>query len=79
MLDTTAWMNKAKEKVNDLIAGTEFVLKDLFEGIEWNSLPVGDRLLFGKFFKNEVKSGHVPAVTYLGKAQNNSAKYIKEL
>lgn len=53
MLDTTAWMNKAKEKVNDLIAGTEFVLKDLFEGIEWNSLSVGDRLLFGKFFKTK--------------------------
>ena len=41
------------------------------------NLPVGDRLGFGKYFKNQVLENAVATVQYIGKAQNNSAQYKK--
>ena len=58
--------------------GTHFVVKDLFEGYEWNSLSRGDRLSFGRVFKNAVQSGCVAGVMYEGKRANNSAGYVKQ-
>ena len=77
-MDTLNWMNRAISKTESIEKETTFFLKDLFEGVEWKSLSVGERLGFGKTFKNEVIEGHVPNVRYAGKAQNNSAMYIKE-
>ena len=54
-----------------------FTLKDLFEGHRWNELAVGDRLGFGRFFKNKVIHRSIPDVVYIGKAANNSAQYKK--
>ena len=67
--------NKQNGKIG---ANTEFLLKDLFDGVEWNSLSKGERLNFGRLFKDEVLEGRVPNVQYIGKAQNNSARYRKE-
>ena len=38
----------------------------------------GDRLNFGRYFKNKVLNGKIPNVSYIGKAENNSALYQKE-
>ena len=78
-MDYELWINRANDKILELKIGYEFVLKDLFEGVDWNSLPRGDKLGFGKYFKNEVKDGRIPNISYAGKAQNNSAKYIKTI
>ena len=78
-MDNLFWLSRAIDKANTLSGGTEFCLKDLFDGVEWNALDVGSRLGFGKYFKNEVTEGHIPSIVYLGKAQNNSAKYRKEI
>ena len=76
-MDNLLWMRKATEIISHLKNNNEFLLKDLFDGIEWNNLSKGDRLSFGRYFKNEVIEGNVHHVTYIGKAQNNSAKYRK--
>ena len=76
-MDNVLWLNRAISKTGELNSGTEFCLKDLFDGVEWNDLAVGARLGFGRYFKNEVLEGHIPNIVYVGKAQNNSAKYRK--
>lgn len=77
-MDNAMWMDCAISKTNKLKNGVEFILKDLFDGVQWNKLSVGERLCFGRYFKNEVIEGKIPNVVYIGKAQNNSAKYKKE-
>lgn len=77
-MDRLLWMNKAISKTGKISINTTFCLKDLFDGVEWNSLSAGDRRNFGRAFKNEVIEGHVPNVRFIGKEQNNSTKYIKE-
>ena len=77
-MDKIKWMARALSKTGEMHENTEFLLKDLFDGVEWNNLTVGERLGFGRFFKDEVLEGHVPNIYYIGKAQNNSAKYKKE-
>ena len=76
-MENSVWMNKALIKISQAESGDIFVLKDLFEGIDWNSLSKGERQSFGRYFKNEVNDGRVAGVGYYGKAPNNSAKYIK--
>ena len=76
-MNTEFWMCKALEAVGRIETNTAFVLKDLFEGVEWNQLPKGDRLSFGRFFKNKVIEGMIPSVSHKGKAANNSTLYLK--
>lgn len=76
-MDNKYWMGKAINKINSLEKGKVFLLKDLFDGVEWTELSVGDRLGFGRYFKNEVFENSIPYVRYIGKAQNNSALYRK--
>lgn len=72
------WMDKAKENLKKLPTGTKFVLKELFKGTEWNELTKGEKLSFGRYFKNEVNDCQVNGVTFLDKAPNNSAVYIRQ-
>lgn len=58
-MDIKTWMNDAVIKINSLDDGTEFALKDLFDGVKWEELPKGDRLTFGRSFKNDVSEGNV--------------------
>lgn len=76
-MDYNNWIERAKECVKTLRVGTKFVVKDLFQGTEWNDLSTGEKLSFGKYFKNEVLIGKIPSVEYTGKLKNNSASYIK--
>ena len=71
------WINRAISKTGALSFGTTFLLKDVFDGIEWNRFSSGDKRDFGRQFKFNVKRGFVPNVIYVGKAQNNSAVYRK--
>ncbi len=76
-MDYEKWTEEAQKSIDKVQVGKIFFLKDLFKGTKWNDLPVGDRLGLGRMFKNKVNSGEILNVEYVGKAQNNSAQYIK--
>lgn len=77
-MDIDEWMDKAKSTISKMEIGNKFVVKDLFEGVEWNNLNRGDRLFFGKHFKNQVSEDKISRVRYIGKLANNSSQYIIE-
>ncbi|MEE5991755.1 MAG: DUF1413 domain-containing protein [Oscillospiraceae bacterium] len=77
-MDTNAWMEKARRKIEELPNGRQFELKALFEIVEWETLTKGDRISFGKYFSNEVKEGNIPNVVKLERAKNNHSKYQKQ-
>lgn len=77
-MDVNKRMEKSISTISKMDAGKKFVVKDLFEGIDWNDLSRGDKLYFGKHFKNQVIDGKVPRVKYIGKLENNSSQYIIE-
>ena len=70
-------MDNVRSKIESLSDGQIFILRDLFCGTDWETLKVGARLSLGKHFKNAVLEKDFLNVTYLGKADNNSAKYQK--
>lgn len=76
-MDYNKWIAEATNKTKQLHANTTFVLKDLFDGIKWNELAPGNKLSFGRRFKNKVDNGEIPNVICIGKAQNNSTLYQK--
>lgn len=71
------WTNKAIEHIDDLQEGTIFELKKLFQGQEWDSISVGERKSFGRYFSNEVKDGRVRQVEPFQPDKKGSTKYIK--
>lgn len=77
-MDVNKWMEKSISTISKMEAGKKFVVKDLFEGIEWNDLSRGDKLYFGKHFKSQVIDDKVLRVKYIGKLGNNSSEYIIE-
>ena len=76
-MDYDNWLEEAKKRTEKLLTGTIFILKDLFQGVEWNRLEKGQKLHFGRVFKNAVIHGEIPKVCFLKKAENNSAQYKK--
>lgn len=74
-MDFEVWLEKANNKIETLSNNSIFVLKDLFVGVEWNRLKVGDRMELGRRFKNAVNRRYIENVIYIGKAANNSAQY----
>ena len=77
MFEYEMWLNAAREKCRDLRIGTVFVLKDLFLGVEWDTLSGGEKRELGRRFKNCVLRDLVHNIIYIGKADNNSAQYRK--
>ena len=77
MMNYEEWISSARTATNTITANHIFVLKDLFDGIRWTSLERGEKLELGRRFKHAVMQNSVPFVKYFGKAQNNSAQYIK--
>lgn len=77
-MDYKEWLRKAKEHIETIPEGQMFCARDLFQGTVWNSLTKGEKLSFGKCFKNAVMDKHFPSIEYIGKADNNSAQYIKK-
>ncbi len=77
-MDYSELFKRANLHISDISDGQIFLAKDLFPGIEWNQLQTGEKLSFGKQFKNAVLDGKFPSVMYIGKAENNSAQYQKK-
>ena len=76
-MDYEKWINEAISKSGSVAEGNIFVLRDLFDGIKWNTLTNGEKRELGRQFKIKVNRGLVPNVEYYDKAQNNSSRYIK--
>ena len=71
-------LERASRHISTIPSGQVFLAKDLFPGTEWNQLQKGEKLSFGKQFKNAVLDGNFSGVVYIGKAENNSAQYQKK-
>ena len=79
-MDYAYMMGKALSSVKSKVKmNQKFEVKDLFEGCEWEKISKGDRIKFGKYFKNEVSENHVPGVRYSEKEKNNHALYIRTM
>jgi len=65
-MDTNIWMSKAMETIKGMPTHKEFLVKDLFEDVEWGALSKGDRQWFGKTFKNAVKEGEFEGIVFIG-------------
>ena len=77
-MDYELWMEKAESCITERMAvNRPFELSSLFEKHEWETLSKGDRISFGRFFANAVRSGAIENVAQLDRAKNNHAKYIK--
>ena len=76
-MDYSELLGRAREQIENIPDGHIFMAKDLFPGTNWNQLQKGEKLSFGKQFKNFVLDGKFPGVMYIGKAENNSAQYQK--
>lgn len=72
-------LERAVQQIDAIAVNDKFLVKDLFVGTEWNDLEKGDKLGFGRFFKNAVIENEIPNVVFIGKAKNNSAEYRKVL
>lgn len=76
-MDYKALLEKAEAKIQKLEIGEGFEVKALFNGIDWENLTRGEKILFGRYFSNEVNDGNVKGVRKIGKAKNNHTIYIK--
>ena len=77
MINYQEWLENARVATGFIPKNHIFVLKDLFDGISWSRLTRGEKLELGRQFKYYVVHNKIPLITYYGKAQNNSAQYIK--
>ena len=77
-MDYNELLTKATEHIDTIQSNEVFFVKDLFRGTEWNELKRGEKLGFGKHFKNAIMNGMISNVEYIGKADNNSAQYRKK-
>lgn len=76
-MDYNNLLEEACESIESTPIGSVFYVKELFNGTRWNELAKGDKLNFGKYFKEAVTDNRVPGVEFIGKATNNSAQYRK--
>lgn len=77
MINYEEWIELARTVTTAIAHNHIFALKDLFDGIRWAGLERGEKLELGRQFKYCVMQNKIPSVAYYGKAQNNSAQYIK--
>lgn len=68
-------LNQTKQELNNLQSGDTFLLKDLFEGYEWNRIERSNKIELGKLFLEYVNSRS--DVKSLGKTTSNHCKYEK--
>lgn len=77
-MDYEKWMQKAIDNLESKVKpNTNFEVKSLFEGHEWESLSKGERISFGRYFSSQVKDGNVPNIIALERAKNNHSRYQK--
>jgi len=76
MFNANDIIDQARSIINRLEAGSEFRLKDLFRGIEWDEFKKNERLSAGTMFRAQANSRQLPVVS-TGKTSSNSAVYRK--
>ena len=65
-------------ELQNVPAGTVFVVRDLFKGYEWNAYPRDVRLLLGTLFKNYVNNIDVSTeLIEMVKTEKGQQKYKK--
>jgi len=76
--------------VNDLLAeaqrqlpgvpsGTEFLVKDLFRGYEWNAIPIRNRIRLGNLFIAYAEGAGAALMDICPeKSKQNQQRYIKK-
>ena len=65
-------------ELQNVPAGTVFVVRDLFKGYEWNAYPRDVRLLLGTLFKNYVNNIDVSTeLIEMVKTEKGQQKYRK--
>ena len=77
MIDYEALLNEARQKIATLNTNTQFSLKDLFLGVQWETFTGGERRELGRRFKYAVNKGEIPNTRWFGKAQNGTNMYTK--
>ena len=77
MIDYEALLKEARQKIDILNPNTQFSLKDLCCGVQWESFSGGERRELGRRFKYAVNKGEFPATRWSGKAQNGTNMYTK--
>ena len=77
-MDNKKWLDRARKKIVLLPNGRQFELKELFEEVDWKTLSRGERIMFGKFFANEVREGNIPNIYPIERGKNNHSKYVKQ-
>lgn len=79
-MDFDYWMGKARMKIDKLSKGDEFVIKDLFDIVDWSKLDKTKKRDFGRHFIKEVRQNKLKFVKCLndGDGQRGTKRYIKE-
>ena len=70
-------VERAVRKARTLEVGTQFVVRELFDGVEWNGIAVGVRRKLGVHFRSYVNDHPDCGVVFLGKRANNSSEYLR--
>ncbi len=76
-MEYSLWINKAIMKIGNLKSETNFVLKDLFTGVEWNRLKRGEKTNLGRKFKEAVDNGTIPNVSVIDSPKGTPTTYKK--
>lgn len=76
-MDYNLWINKAVLKIGALDKGKTFTLRDLFTGTDWNELNRGERLNFGKRFKETIINQSIPNVIVIDTPKGTATTYKK--
>ena len=75
-MEVSDLLEQAKSEVRNVADGQEFLVKDLFIGHFWNSLPKPDRLRLGVLFFEYAKLDD--GLTPLDKTSAGQQKYAKK-
>lgn len=76
-MDYEVWVNKAIMKIGELAAETTFVLKDLFTGVEWDTLERGEKTNLGRRFKANVDNKKISNIIVIDSPKGTSTTYKK--
>ena len=65
----------AQSQIQNLVAGEEFMVKDLFLGYEWNRIDLGNRSRLGSSFFAFAQGAGAAQITPLDKTPQNQQRY----
>lgn len=74
-MNNNEWFEKAKKSIELLPFDNVFTLPNLLNTSGWETLSRGERINFGKYFKNKVLNNNLPDIILI--SNNGTAKYRK--